>query len=80
MDVSSDGQTSFHTTLQMVTKQGSKLFPVKVDPGADVNTILLTKYKKLFQAHFTKAGNLRKRHYIQQDIPGQCMMRHPNSS
>ena len=35
-DVASDGQTSFHTTLQMITKQGSKPLLVKVDPGADV--------------------------------------------
>ena len=33
----------------MVTKQGSKPLPVKVDPSADVNTIPLTKYRKLFQ-------------------------------
>ena len=61
MDVASDGQTSFHTTLQMVTKQGSKSLPVKVNPGADVNTITLTKYRKLFPAHFTKAGNLKQK-------------------
>ena len=61
MDVTSDGHTSFHTTLQMVTKQGSKSLPVKVDPGADVNTILLTKYRKLLPAHFTKAGNLKQK-------------------
>ena len=58
MDVASDGHTSFHTTLQMVTKQGSKSLPIKVDPGADVNTIPLTKYRNLFPAHFTKAGEL----------------------
>ena len=61
MDVASDGQTSFHTTLQMVTKQGSKSLPVKVDPGADVNTIPFTKYRKLFPAHFTKACNLKQK-------------------
>ena len=49
MDVPSDGHTLFHTTLQIVTKQGSKPLPVKVHPGADVNTIPLTKYRKLFQ-------------------------------
>ena len=32
-DVASDGQMSFHTTLQMITKQGSKPILVKVDPG-----------------------------------------------
>ena len=45
----------------MITKQGSKSIPVKVDPGADVNTITLSKYKKLFPAHFTKAGNLKQK-------------------
>ena len=48
-----DGQTSFHTTLQMVTKQGCKPLPVKVDPGADINTIPLTCYKTIFPQHFT---------------------------
>ena len=57
-DVASDGQTSFHTTLQMITKQGSKPILVKVDPGADVNTVPLSKYRKLFPTHFMKAGNL----------------------
>ena len=60
-DVASDGHTSFHTTLQIVTKQGSKPLPVKVDHSADVNTIPLTKYRKLFPAHFTKAGNLKQK-------------------
>ena len=36
-NVASDGHTSFHTTLQMITKQGSKPVPVKVDPGMNVN-------------------------------------------
>ena len=49
MDVASDGHASFHTTLQMVPKQGSKPLPVKVDPGADMNTIPLTKYRNFFQ-------------------------------
>ena len=60
-DVASDGHISFYTTLQMVTKQGSKPLPVKVDPSADVNTIPLTKYGKLFPAHFTKAGNVKQK-------------------
>ena len=57
MDLASDGHTSFHTTLQMVTKHGSKSLPIKVDPTADVNTIPLTKYRK----HFTKAGNVKQK-------------------
>ena len=61
MGAASDGQTSLHTTLQMITKQGSKSPPVKVNPSVDVNTIPLTKYRKLFPAHFTKAGNLKQK-------------------
>ena len=29
-----DGHTAFHTTLQVVTRQGCKNLQVKVDPGA----------------------------------------------
>ena len=61
MDVASDGHTSFHTTLQMVSKQGSKSLPGKLDHSAHMNTIPLTKYRKLFPAHFTKAGNLKQK-------------------
>ena len=52
---------SFHTTLQMITKQGSKPILVKVDPGADVNTVPLSKYRKLFSTHFTKASHLKQK-------------------
>ena len=58
-DFASDGHTSFHTTLKMITKQGCKPIPVKVDSGAEVNTVPLSKYKKLFPAHVTKSGNLK---------------------
>ena len=60
-DVASDGHTTFHTTLQMLTKQGYKSIPVKVNPGMNVNTIPLSKYRKIFPAHFTKAGNLKQK-------------------
>ena len=49
-DVASDGRTAFHTTLQMITKQGSKPIPVKVDPGTDVNTV---KQKSLLPTKHT---------------------------
>ena len=78
MDVASDGQISFHITLQMVNKQGSKSLPVKVNPGVDVNTIPLTKYRKLFLAHFTKAGNLKQK--ALHPTRHTCMKKHPNSS
>ena len=58
-DWAPDGQTSFHTTLQMVTKQGCKPLPVKVDHGTDINTIPLTHYNTIFPQHFIK-GHLKK--------------------
>ena len=45
----------------MINKQGSKSIPVKVNPGVDVNTIPLRKYRKIFRVHFTKAGNLKQK-------------------
>ena len=59
-DRAPDGQKSFHTTLQLVTKQGCKSLPVKVDPGTDVNTIPLSQYKTLFPNDFTGDGQLKK--------------------
>ena len=60
-DIASDGHTAFHTTLQMVTKHGCKPIPVKIDSGAEINTVPLSKYKKLFPAHVTKSGNLKNK-------------------
>ena len=45
----------------MVTKKGSKSLPVKVNPSRDVKTMPLMEYRKLFPAHFTKAGNLKQK-------------------
>ena len=59
-DLALDGQRSFHTTLKKVTKQGCKPLPVKVDPGADINTIPLNHYKTIFPQYFTKDGHLKK--------------------
>ena len=58
-NTASDGQTSFHTTLQVITKQGTKPIQVKVDPGAAVNTIPLSHYKKLLKKNLTKAGHIK---------------------
>ena len=58
-DRASDGHTSFHTALQVDTKQDAKSISVKVDPGAEVNTIPLSQYRKLFKKNFTKAGNIK---------------------
>ena len=59
-DRASDGHTSFHTTLQVDTKQGAKLISVKVDPGAEINTIPLSCYRKLFKKNFTKTENIKR--------------------
>ena len=55
-----DGQTEFHTTLQIVTSQGCKPLHVKVDPGADCSAILLSHFQTGFPKHFTKSGSLKK--------------------
>ena len=59
-DRAPDGHRSFHTMLQLVTKQGCQSILVKVDPGADVNTIPLSHFKTLFPQDFNKNGNLKK--------------------
>ena len=55
-----DGQTEFHTTLQIVTSQGCKPLHVKVDPGADCSAIPLSCFCTAFPKHFTKSGALKK--------------------
>ena len=56
-----DGHRPFHTTLQLVTKQGCKSLLIKVGPGADVNTIPPSHFKTLFPMHFNKDGNLEQK-------------------
>ena len=53
------GYRSFHTTLQLVTKQSCKSLWVKVDPGAEANIIPLSRYRSLFPHHFHTNGTLR---------------------
>ena len=43
----------------MKFSQGCKPLPIKVDPGADVNTIPLRQYRSLFPKHFTPYGPLK---------------------
>ena len=59
----SDGQVSFYTWLQLSTKNSMKLMAVKIDPGAQVNTIPLSRYQKLFphkinESRYPKPGTL----------------------
>ena len=58
-DLAPDGHRSFHTTLQLITKQGSKSLSVKVNPGADANIIPLSRYRSLFPQHFHSNGTLK---------------------
>ena len=44
----SNSQVLFYTRLQLPRKNGTKLMTVKIDPGAQVNTIPLSRYQKLF--------------------------------
>ena len=44
IDTISDGHTSFHTTLQMISSQGSKPLSIKVDPSTDINITSLNRY------------------------------------
>ena len=56
----SDGHTSFHTMLQMVTKHGCKPIPVKIDSGAEINTVPLRKYKKTVSSTCDKIRKSKK--------------------
>ena len=58
-DMAPDGHRSFHTTLQLITKQGSKSLLVRVNLGADANIIPLSRYWSLFPQHFHTNGTLR---------------------
>ena len=59
-DTAIDGQTEFHTTLQIVTSQGCKPLHVQVDPGADCTIMPLSHFHTAFPKHFTKSGALKK--------------------
>ena len=60
-DTAIDGHTSFHTTLQVIKSQGSKLLHIKVNPGASCSSIPLSHFHKAFPKYFTKFGALKKR-------------------
>ena len=59
-DITIDGHTSFHTTFQVITSQGSEPLHVKVDPGASCSSIPLSCFHKAFPKHFTKSRTLKK--------------------
>ena len=54
MEQASDGQVSFYTSLMLPTKNGTKSMMMKTDPGAQVNTIHLSRYQRLFPHEISK--------------------------
>ena len=55
MESASDGQVVFYTCLHLPARSGAKTMTVKIDPGNQVNTILLSKYSYLFPNKLTKS-------------------------
>ena len=51
----SDGQVAFYTHLDLPAQSGTKTMVVKIDPGAQVNTIPLSRYCTLFPNHLNKS-------------------------
>ena len=58
-DKAPNGYRLFHTTLQLIMRQGYKSLPVKINPGAEANIIPLSRYRSLFPHHFHTNGTLR---------------------
>ena len=52
----SGGQVAFYTCLQLPAQDGTKTMTVKIYPGAQVNTIPLSRYQTLFpkKTHFVQ--------------------------
>ena len=65
----SNGQVVFFTCLQLPAGDGTKTMTVRIDPGAQVNTIPLSRYhvlfpKKLTKSRFPKAKALLPTHHM----------------
>ena len=68
MESASDGQVPFYTHLQLPALDCTKTMTVKIDSGAQVNTIPLSRYcilfpKKLTKSRFPKAKALLPTHH-----------------
>ena len=64
----SDGQVAFFTHLHLPGLSGTKTMVVKIDPGAQVNTIPLSRYhalypNKLTKSRYPKAKSLMPTHH-----------------
>ena len=51
----SDEQVAFYTCLHLPAQSGTKTMTVKIEPGAQVNTIPLSKYHTLYPNKLTKS-------------------------
>ena len=52
----SNGQIAFYTQLHLTTKTSTKHLTVKIDPGTQVNTILLSRYSKTLPKKMPENG------------------------
>ena len=64
----SNGQVAFYTCLHLPAQNGTKTMTVKIDPGAQVNTIPLSRYlilypNKLTKSRFPKTKTLMPTHH-----------------
>ena len=60
----SDGQVAFYTRLDLPARSGTKTMVVKIDPGTQVNTIPLSRYRTLYpncinKSRYPKAKSLQ---------------------
>ena len=55
MESASDGQVAFFACLHLPAWNGTKTMVVKIDPGAQVNTIPLSRYCNLYSNKLTKS-------------------------
>ena len=56
-ETASDDQVSFYMQLQLPTENGMKMMTVNMDPGAQVNTIPLSRYQKLSPQQLDETRN-----------------------
>ena len=68
MEKASDGQVAFYTCLDLPAQSGTKTMVVKIDPGAQVSTIPLSRYHTLFpnclnKSRYPKAKALMPTHH-----------------
>ena len=73
MDSTSDGQVAFFICLHLPAQSGTKTMIVKIDPGAQVNTIPLSSYCALYPKKLNP-GTPRPSPSCPLTMPGSPMM------